>query len=59
MKPKTDPRTATTTSDAEARARIRQFFPPITIILVSVPLILEMIPRNGFYGVRTRETMAP
>ena len=45
------------TTDADARARIRLFLPPITIILVCIPLILKMIPRNGLWGVRTHETM--
>jgi len=30
---------------------------PILIILVSVPLIFEWIPRNGFYGFRTPRTL--
>lgn len=42
----------------EARPRVRLFFPPVTIILVCIPLILGMIPRNGIYGVRTRAAMA-
>ena len=29
---------------------------PILIIAVSVPLILNMIPRNDFYGFRTPRT---
>jgi len=32
-------------------------FPPILIILVSVPLIFEWIPRNGLYGFRTPRTL--
>ena len=44
--------------DAEARARIRSFLPPITMILVSIPLLLNIVPRNVLYGIRTRETMA-
>ena len=47
-----------TTADAEARARIRLFFPPITIILVCLPLLFDLIPRNRWYGVRVREAMA-
>jgi len=47
-----------TTTDAEARARIRQFMPPLMIILVSVPLVFGLIPRNGFYGIRVREAFA-
>ena len=39
---------------------IRQpFFIPSAIILVlSIPLILELIPRQGIYGVRTLQTLA-
>jgi uncharacterized membrane protein len=44
--------------DAEARARIRLFFPPITILLVCLPLLFNLIPRNRWYGVRVREAMA-
>lgn len=29
---------------------------PLVVIALSVPLILELIPRNGFYGFRTRST---
>ena len=46
------------TDDAEARARIRSFFPPITMILVSIPMLFDLLPRNWMYGVRTRETLA-
>src|SRR5829696_5994960 len=45
------------TTDAELRTRVRLFFPPITIMLVSIPLVLQMIPRNRIYGVRVREAM--
>ena len=47
-----------TTDDREARARIRSFLPPATMILLSIPLLFDMVPRNWMYGVRTRETMA-
>ena len=47
-----------TTDSAEFRARLRLFFPPITLILVSIPLILSLIPRNHIYGFRVREAMA-
>jgi hypothetical protein len=47
-----------TISETEARARIRTFFPPITIILVCIPLLFDLIPRNRWYGVRVREAMA-
>ena len=46
------------TDDAEARARIRSFLPPITLLLLSIPMFLNLLPRNWMYGVRTRETMA-
>ena len=46
------------TEDAEARARIRSFLPPITMMVLSIPLLLNVLPRNWMYGVRTRETMA-
>src|SRR5688500_8164687 len=49
---------AMTTEDAEARARIRSFLPPITMILLSIPMLFNLLPRNWMYGVRTRETMA-
>ena len=47
-----------TTSDGDTRARIRLFFAPITIILVSVPLLFDLIPPNSWYGVRVREAYA-
>jgi hypothetical protein len=31
---------------------------PLTIIAVAIPLILEKVPRNGFYGFRTSFTMS-
>jgi hypothetical protein len=46
-----------TTHESE-RARIRLFFPPITIILTCLPLLFKMIPRNRWYGVRVREAYA-
>ena len=46
------------TADVDARARIRHFMPPLTIILVCVPLVLRLIPRNGMYGIRVREAFA-
>lgn len=46
------------TADAEARAQIRQFMPPLMIVFVSIPLVLGLIPRNGFYGIRVREAFA-
>lgn len=47
-----------TDADAAARARIRQFLPPLTIIVVCVPLVFGMIPPNGLYGIRVREAFA-
>jgi hypothetical protein len=44
-----------TTSDADERARIRQFFPPLGIIVLCLPLMFRMIPRNALYGIRVRE----
>jgi hypothetical protein len=49
---------AMNTADAEARAQIRQFMPPLMIMFVSIPLMLGWIPRNGFYGIRVREAFA-
>jgi uncharacterized membrane protein len=31
---------------------------PLTIIVLSIPLILEKVPRNGLYGLRTAFTMS-
>ena len=31
---------------------------PLTIILLAIPLILEKVPRNGLYGLRTAFTMS-
>ena len=47
-----------TMTDADERANIREFLPPFTILLISVPLVFEMIPRNALYGIRVREAMA-
>ena len=30
---------------------------PLVILSVSVPLVFKLIPRNGMYGFRVRETM--
>lgn len=46
-----------TTSDAEFRARVRQFLPPLTMIVVCLPLVLRLVPRNRLYGFRVREAM--
>jgi uncharacterized membrane protein len=44
--------------DAEVRARIRVFREPATLIVVSLILLANVIPRNLVFGVRTKETMA-
>jgi len=31
---------------------------PVVVILLSIPLYLKKIPRNYFYGLRTKDTMA-
>jgi hypothetical protein len=31
------------------------FVPAVIILVVSLPLILELIPRNRVYGIRTRK----
>ena len=33
-------------------------FVPILLIVLAIPLILEKIPRNGFYGFRTPYTLS-
>jgi formate hydrogenlyase subunit 3/multisubunit Na+/H+ antiporter MnhD subunit len=53
-----DSEAVTPAEAAETRARIRLFFPPLTIILVCLPLVFDLIPRNRWYGVRVREAMA-
>jgi len=45
-------------TDAEARARIRLFREPVTLILVALVMIANIVPRNWMVGVRTRETLA-
>jgi uncharacterized membrane protein len=32
--------------------------PAIIILIISVPLVLGLIPKNRFYGVRTRKTLS-
>jgi uncharacterized membrane protein len=49
---------AMSANDAEARARIRLFREPVTLILVAFVMIANVLPRNWMFGVRTRETMA-
>ena len=34
------------------------FIPALIIFVISIPLILRLIPRNGIYGVRTLKTMS-
>ena len=41
-----------------ARLYLMTFIVPLTIILLAIPLILEKVPRNGFYGFRTPFTMS-
>ena len=31
---------------------------PLLLVALAIPLILDMIPRNGFYGYRTPRTLA-
>ena len=31
---------------------------PLLLVALAIPLILDMIPRNGFYGFRTPRTLA-
>jgi uncharacterized membrane protein len=47
-----------TADDAEARARIRVFLEPATLMLIALVMIANVLPRNVVFGVRTRETMA-
>jgi uncharacterized membrane protein len=34
------------------------FVPAVAILVVSLPLILGLIPRNRIYGIRTRRTLS-
>ena len=34
------------------------FVPAVIILVVSLPLILGLIPRNPLYGIRTRKTLS-
>jgi hypothetical protein len=47
-----------TTNEANTRTRIRLVLAPITIILICLPLLFDLIPRNGWYGIRVREAYA-
>jgi len=47
-----------TTTELEARAYVRRFMPPITILLICIPLVFGWIPRNGLYGIRVKEAFA-
>jgi uncharacterized membrane protein len=44
--------------DAEARARVRMFLEPATLMFFALIMIANVVPRNWMFGVRTRETMA-
>src|SRR5687767_95634 len=37
---------------------MKGFFVPTLLIILSIPMIFEMIPRNGFYGFRTPYTLS-
>ena len=32
--------------------------PAVLILLLSIPLIIGIVPRNRFYGIRTRKTLS-
>ncbi len=34
------------------------FLVPLSVIALAIPLMLEKIPRNHFYGIRTRRTLS-
>jgi SdpI/YfhL protein family len=34
------------------------FIPSVLMLLLSVPLVLGLVPRNRFYGIRTAKTLA-
>jgi uncharacterized membrane protein len=34
------------------------FYPALIIVFLSIPLVSASIPRNRFYGIRTRKTLA-
>ncbi len=34
------------------------FIPSVILLVLSIPLILGLVPRNWFYGIRTRETLS-
>ena len=34
------------------------FVPAVIILVVSLPLVLGLIPRNRVYGIRTRQTLS-
>ena len=40
------------------RSLVLMLAAPVALILVAIPLILEKIPRNRFYGFRTPYTMS-
>jgi uncharacterized membrane protein len=45
-------------NDEEFRAQIRLILGPVGIILVCLPLLFDLVPRNPWYGVRVREAFA-
>ncbi|MGE5299493.1 MAG: SdpI family protein [Acidobacteriota bacterium] len=39
-------------------ASIPFLVPAVIFVLISVPLVLGMVPRNRFYGIRTKKTLS-
>jgi len=37
---------------------VQSVFVPVLLIVLAIPLILQRIPRNGFYGFRTPYTLS-
>ena len=58
MAPKAARAEPVSADDAEARARIRVFLEPATLMVMALVMIANLLPRNILFGVRTRETMA-
>ena len=40
------------------QAQMMMYLVPVLLMFISVPLILKKIPKNRFYGLRTRKTMS-
>ena len=40
------------------KAKAPFLIPSILIVIISIPLVMGWIPRNRFYGVRTRKTLS-